>query len=423
MTDWGAHHFGGATFACDVRELQPDEVIYHDDKEGTSPSRYEYPNGFVAVRTTSPARGNMQIEGTPGEKRSRSRCRPTRGNGGIYGDFIECVKTREKPFRDIELAVNTAVGLPPGQHRLPAEAVAQMGCGSAGNSRRRRSQPLARSCPPRTVAVVMRKSRPDATTIALPLQLNDARQGHRDMLADAFEALKKYDWGTDHGRARADRRRGRRPSRQCERRARKSKANLLAALKGELFARCPRLRLPQVDDRRHGGIGADVGGIARRTSDRRTWRVMRWSGSTPRRRERPCATPSKQLSGKLKIGVITSLGTRRDGEAVAALAGLLGDSDRGVSRAAALALGTIGTSEAAAALQKARQSGIGDKQAVIDGLLNCAESMLHDGKRANAQAIYESMSGEGNQRLIRLAATRRPLGLRGPERIDKRPAY
>ena len=30
-----------------------------------------------------------------------------KGSGGIYGDFIECVKTRERPFRDIELAVNT----------------------------------------------------------------------------------------------------------------------------------------------------------------------------------------------------------------------------------------------------------------------------------------------------------------------------
>jgi hypothetical protein len=29
ITDWGAHHFGGATFAVDVRELQPQEVIYH----------------------------------------------------------------------------------------------------------------------------------------------------------------------------------------------------------------------------------------------------------------------------------------------------------------------------------------------------------------------------------------------------------
>jgi hypothetical protein len=30
-----------------------------------------------------------------------------KGEGGIYGDFIHAVKTREKPFRDIELAVNT----------------------------------------------------------------------------------------------------------------------------------------------------------------------------------------------------------------------------------------------------------------------------------------------------------------------------
>ncbi|GAH32829.1 unnamed protein product, partial [marine sediment metagenome] len=29
--------------------------------------------------------------------------------GGICGDFIHCVKTREKPFRDIQLAVNTMV--------------------------------------------------------------------------------------------------------------------------------------------------------------------------------------------------------------------------------------------------------------------------------------------------------------------------
>jgi hypothetical protein len=33
-----------------------------------------------------------------------------KGTGGIYGDFIESVKTRERPFRDIELAVNTMTG-------------------------------------------------------------------------------------------------------------------------------------------------------------------------------------------------------------------------------------------------------------------------------------------------------------------------
>jgi hypothetical protein len=34
-----------------------------------------------------------------------------KGQGGIYGDFLECVKTRERPFRDIELAVNTMTGI------------------------------------------------------------------------------------------------------------------------------------------------------------------------------------------------------------------------------------------------------------------------------------------------------------------------
>ena len=31
-----------------------------------------------------------------------------RGRGGIIGDFLYCVKTREKPFRDIELGHRTA---------------------------------------------------------------------------------------------------------------------------------------------------------------------------------------------------------------------------------------------------------------------------------------------------------------------------
>ena len=46
MTDWGAHHFGGATFAVDVRELQPAEVIYHDEKDGKYLT-YRYPNGML----------------------------------------------------------------------------------------------------------------------------------------------------------------------------------------------------------------------------------------------------------------------------------------------------------------------------------------------------------------------------------------
>jgi len=56
-----------------------------------------------------PQTENLYIEGTPGETLPPKPVPTYKGQGDIYGDFIECVKTREKPFRDIESAVNTAV--------------------------------------------------------------------------------------------------------------------------------------------------------------------------------------------------------------------------------------------------------------------------------------------------------------------------
>ena len=107
MTDWGAHHFGGATFICDVRDQQPEEVTYVDDASGKYLA-FRYPNGLV-IYHNKPGVGNLHIEGTPGEKLPPKPVPMYKGEGGIYGDFIHCVKTREKPFRDIESAINTAV--------------------------------------------------------------------------------------------------------------------------------------------------------------------------------------------------------------------------------------------------------------------------------------------------------------------------
>ncbi len=105
MTDWGAHHFGGATYVVDVRELQPAEVIYQN--EGGKPFlTFKYPNGMLLTHNM-PGKGNMQVEGTPGEKREAKTIPEYAAKGGISADFIECVKTRGKPFRDIEYAVNT----------------------------------------------------------------------------------------------------------------------------------------------------------------------------------------------------------------------------------------------------------------------------------------------------------------------------
>ena len=105
MTDWGAHHFGGATFAIDVRHLQPTEVVYHNDG-GKRWLEHKYPNG-ISLTHNKPGKGNLHVDGTPGEKREAKPVPTYKGTGGIYGDFIDCVKTREKPFRDIERAVNT----------------------------------------------------------------------------------------------------------------------------------------------------------------------------------------------------------------------------------------------------------------------------------------------------------------------------
>lgn len=107
MTDWGAHHFGGATFICDVRELQPEEITWHENS-GAPYLTYRYPNGLLLTHNR-PKTENLVIEGTPGERLPAKPVPQYKGEGGIYGDFIHCVKTREKPFRDIELAVNTAV--------------------------------------------------------------------------------------------------------------------------------------------------------------------------------------------------------------------------------------------------------------------------------------------------------------------------
>ena len=109
MTDWGAHHFGGATFAVGVREQQPTKIEYHQDKDGEWVG-FHYDSG-VTITHNKPGVSNLRVEGTPDEPRAAKPVPRYKGSGGIYGDFIECVKTRERPFRDIELALNT-VALP-----------------------------------------------------------------------------------------------------------------------------------------------------------------------------------------------------------------------------------------------------------------------------------------------------------------------
>ena len=105
MTDWGAHHFGGALYAVDVRELEPEEVVYHDGQD-VKYLTYRFPNGIL-VHHNHPGMDNLQVVGTPGRQRAPKTTPTYKGSGGIYGDFLQCVRTRQRPFRDIELATHT----------------------------------------------------------------------------------------------------------------------------------------------------------------------------------------------------------------------------------------------------------------------------------------------------------------------------
>ena len=82
-------------------------LIYNETAEGKWLD-YKYSNGLT-IYHNKPHTGNLHIEGTPGEQLPSRPVPEYKGAGGIYGDFIECVKTREMPFRDIEKAVNTCV--------------------------------------------------------------------------------------------------------------------------------------------------------------------------------------------------------------------------------------------------------------------------------------------------------------------------
>ena len=91
MTDWGAHHFGGATFAVDVRDQQPKSVTYHNEN-GREWLEMLFPCG-ITLTNNKPNTGNIKPEGSDEAKEAKP-VPQYKGTGGIYGEFIECVKTR-----------------------------------------------------------------------------------------------------------------------------------------------------------------------------------------------------------------------------------------------------------------------------------------------------------------------------------------
>lgn len=112
-----------------------------------------------------------------------------------------------------------------------------------------------------------------------------------------------------------------------------------------------------------------------------------------------------KVKGRQLLGVINSIGVRRDAQAVQPLTPLLKGQDRKTAAAAAAALGNIATPEAVALLAEAiPQSRGGHRLALADASLRAAEVLAASGKTADARKIYESLAENQTARHVRLAA-------------------
>lgn len=112
-----------------------------------------------------------------------------------------------------------------------------------------------------------------------------------------------------------------------------------------------------------------------------------------------------KLKGALLVGVINSIGHRRDPKAADALSKLLYSTDVEVARAAAFALGRISGPQAAKTLQAALSRTKGSvRSAVAAAGLVCAEALVSSGDRKAGLALYDALSRPGVPRAVRLAA-------------------
>ncbi len=232
-----------------------------------------------------------------------------------------------------------------------------------------------------------------------------------DSLDKAFEALKAYDWGKERAPLR--------PLEEAVAAAGKDAAlakalekKLVELLKSDVSQAakdqiCRQLSLV--------GSADCVPAVAELLPDEKLSHMARYV------LERiPAPEASKALrealgktKGVQKVGVLNSLGVKRDAESLPAIVPLLADSDPQIAAAAAAALGAIGTSEAAKALAdfqgKAPEA---LKLAAADAYLACAEALLAAGKKAEALAIYKELT-KSEIRHVKLAATRGMMSVMG----------
>jgi hypothetical protein len=233
------------------------------------------------------------------------------------------------------------------------------------------------------------------------------------MLDQAFEALATYDWGVDpavlkpigeavvatHGDAAG-------------------RAELEVRLAAVLTSEAPRAAKDYACRQLMiVGTAASVPTLAALLSDKELSHMARYALE---RIDAPEAGQALREALALNppelLGVIGSVGARRDTESIADLTTLFlneNERNKAVARAAALALGAMRSAQTASALAQLKPDDAETSVAVIDASLACAEALLADGQAAEALAIYKRFAGEDQPKHVRLAATRGMLACAG----------
>lgn len=123
---------------------------------------------------------------------------------------------------------------------------------------------------------------------------------------------------------------------------------------------------------------------------------------------------AESLEGRLLVGVINSIGVRRDEKSVALLTDKLADPSVDVASASAAALGRIGNVAAAKALQKFFvDSPASIRSAVAEGCLLCADRFLGEGNSKGAMEMFDMVRRSEAPLQRKLEATRGAILARG----------
>jgi HEAT repeat protein len=127
---------------------------------------------------------------------------------------------------------------------------------------------------------------------------------------------------------------------------------------------------------------------------------------------------ANSLEGRLLVGMINSIGVRRDAKAVDSLTAKLRHADPEVASAAAVALGHIGNANSTKALRGALATAPARvRSAVAEGCVLCAERLLGEGKSDAATEIYDQVRNAKVPMQRVIEATRGAILARGQDGI------